>query len=71
MAENKSGQTVLGLAAKKGELDSLLGVTLPESARKIVGDAWFKRNSELLREMGGKFTVIEADPESGGLDIGL
>ena len=70
-AKDKNGNSVLALATKHGELDSLLGAILPEEGRKVVGDSWFERNLGLLREMSGKEPRIEEERGSEGLDIEL
>ena len=53
MLANHAGSTVIGEAARYGDLDQLLGLELLEICRYETGDEWWEKNNAVRREKAG------------------
>jgi len=63
------GWTPLQSAIEHDTLDQVLGIDLPEEARGIVGEEWWKKNQKLLSEIEQQKSTLSQETSDSALDI--
>ena len=66
LLKNIFGQTVLHYLVKFNDADRVLGIKLPNKTRKIVGEAWWSKNQEIMKN---RLELVDVPDPDAGIDL--